>query len=488
MCFAAKFLKPTPDSERPAMHAMGRFLGEKWLLSRRHVLRGTGIAIALPLLNAMQPLRARAGEPTAEKPKRSVFVYIPNGVNVLTWQITSAGRDYQFPEPMKPLEKHRAHITPISGLHHPGGIGQAHVCADTWLTGAKISMEGAAYHNSVSADQMIAEVTGPKTRYSSLELSISSGVGQPQNATTLAWSRDGIPLPAEDNPRTVFNRLFGEEPGGIEARRRRLARRKSVLDSVLGDARSLKQQLGTEDRGKLDEYLASVREVEVRAERLDSWLTIPKPEVDAATAQKLQRDVPRTQAGEYYRTMYDLIVLALRTDMTRVVSYMSGSEGNGLPLPEIGISQSRHELSHHSGDPEIMARLSRSDAFITQKFSYFLDQLASIRDGDDTLLDRSIVLFGSGMSYGHSHGNANLPTVLAGGMALGLKHGQHIDYNLPKIKEYNLANAGGHYSICHTPVDQNARLSNLLLTIMNKMGVQSEQFVDSLAPIQDLLA
>jgi hypothetical protein len=179
-------------------------------------------------------------------------------------------------------------------------------------------------------------------------------------------------------------------------------------------------------------------------------------------------------------------VLALRTDMTRVVTYMSGSESNGLPIPEIGISQSRHELSHHSGDPEIMARLSRSDAFLTQQFGYFLDQLTEMKDGDESLLDRTMVLFGSGMSYGHSHGNANLPIVLAGGKSLGLKHGQHLDYNLPKIKKYDLANAGSHYNLCHTPVDGNARLTNLFLTMINKMDVKTEKFADSQSPIAEI--
>ena len=466
---------------------MSNVINNNWLLDRRHFLRGIGAAVALPLLNCMKPITAYAAEKD-EKPRRSVFVYIPNGVNVLTWQITKAGRDYQMPEPMQPLEKHRENITPISGLHHPGGIGQAHVCADTWLTAAKISQEGGAYNNSVSCDQLIAEVTSPKTRFSSLELSISSGVGQPNNATTLAWSRDGIPLPAEDNPRNVFNRLFGEEPGGIEARRRRLNRRHSVLDAVLTDAKSLRRNLGGEDRTKLDEYLTSVREVEIRTERLDAWLNIPKPKVDSETSQRLTRNVSRAEAGEYYRTMYDLIVLTLRTDMTRVVSYMSGSEGNGLAIPEIGISQSRHELSHHNGDPEVMARLSRSDAFITQQFAYFLDQLQSVKDGEEAMLDRTLVLFGSGMSYGHSHGNANLPTILAGGKALGLKHGQHIDYNLPIIKDYDLTNAQKHYQLCHTPVNSKARLTNVLLTMMQKMDVKTEQFVDSLGPVSEVLA
>jgi hypothetical protein len=458
---------------------MSNILKQNWLISRRHMLKGLGATIALPLLDCMKPLRALAA--AAEKPRRSVFVYIPNGVNVLTWQITKAGRDYELSEPLKPLEKHRQNMTPISGLYHANGIGQAHECAKIWLTAAKISQEGGAFRNTISADQLMAEVTAPQTRFGSLELSISRG------PTTLAWSRDGIPLPAEDNPKTVFNRLFGAEPGGIDAQRRGLNRRHSVLDVVLDDAKSLRRKMGSEDRSKLDEYLHSVREVEVRTERLDSWLNVPKPKIDAATSAHLQRNVSRSEAGDYYRTMYDLIVLTLRTDMTRVVTYMSGSESNGLAIPEIGIPQTRHELSHHNGDPEQMARLSRSDAFITQQFAYFLDQLEAIRDGEESLLDRTMVLFGSGMSYGHSHGNANLPTILAGGKSLGLRHGQHIDYNLPLVKSYDLGNAQSHYNLCHKPVESKARLTNVLLTMMQKMQVNSEQFVDSLGPVSEVL-
>jgi len=467
---------------------MSNILHQRWLLNRRHFLRGLGASVALPLLDCMKPLRAIAAAEAAAKPRRSVFVYIPNGVNVLTWQITKAGRDYELSVPLKPLEKHRENITPISGLHHPGGIGTAHVCADLWLTGAKLSQEGGAYRNSISCDQLMAEVTSKQTRFPSLELSISAGVGQPNNSTTLSWSRDGVPLPAEDNPRTVFNRLFGEEPGGIDVQRRRLNRRHSVLDTVHEDAKALRRGLGGDDRTKLDEYLTAVREVEVRTERLDAWLNVPKPKLEPAVGQKFQRDVSRAQAGEYYRTMYDLIVLALRTDMTRVVSYMSGSETFGLSIPEIGITQIRHELSHHNGDPEVMARLSKSDAFITEQFGYFLDQLSTTPDGDEPLLDRTMVLFGSGMSYGHSHGNANLPTIVAGGRGLGFKHGQHIDYNLPKIGAYDVSNAGAHYQLCHKPVNDQAHLSNLLLTMLQKMEVNAEKFVDSLGPVSELLA
>jgi len=464
---------------------MSNILAQRWLLSRRRFLRGLGATIALPFLDCMRPLRA--AEATA-RPRRAVFVYIPNGVNVLTWQLTKAGRDYEFSAPMKPLEKHRANITPISGLHHPGGLGTAHVCGDLWLTGAKLSQEGGAYRNSVSCDQLMAEVTSPHTRFSSLELSVAGGTGAPGNVVnTLSWSRDGIPLPAEDNPKNVFNRLFGEEPGGVETRRRRLNRRHSVLDAVLDDARSLRRELNKDDRTKLDDYLTSVREVEVRTERLDAWLNVPKPKLDASVTGRFQRDVSKAQAGDYFRTMYDLIVMALRTDMTRVITYMSGTEGYGLAIPEIGITQTRHELSHHNGDPEIMARLSKSDAFITEQFAYFLDQLASTRDSDEPLMDRTMVLFGSGMSYGHSHGNANLPTILAGGRAFGFKHGQHIDYNLPKLGVYDLANAGAHYGVCGRPVNDKAHLSNLLLTMMQKMDVNVETFVDSLGPVSELV-
>ena len=253
----------------------------------------------------MSPLRAA---PAAAKPKRSVFVYIPNGVNGMAWQVNKTGRNYELSTSLKPLSSHREDFTVFSGLHHPNGLGQAHVCADTWLTGAKIDAQSAReYHNTVSVDQLMAEVTSQHTRLTSLELSISSGTGQPNNSSTLAFSRDGVPLPAEDSPRNVFDRLFGEEPGGIDSQRKTLNKRRSVLDAVLDEAKTLRHDLGTDDRSKLDEYLHSVRDVERRAERLDSWLDVPKPKVDGAP---FQRNVTKEQAGEYWRTMFDLIVLA----------------------------------------------------------------------------------------------------------------------------------------------------------------------------------
>jgi len=461
---------------------MSNFLSQRWLLSRRHFLRSAGATVALPLLGAMTPLRAAE---TAARPRRSVFVYIPNGVNGMTWQVTKTGRDYELSQALRPLQKHREDFTVFSGLHHPNGLGQAHVCADTWLTGAKIDAQSARqYHNTVSVDQLMAEVTSQHTRFASLELSINSGTGQPNNSSTLAFSRDGVPLPAEDNPRSVFERLFGQEPGGLAAQRASLNKRRSVLDAVLDEAKGLRRNLGTDDRTKLDEYLHSVRDVEQRTARLDAWLDKPKPKVDGAP---FQRNVTKEQAGQYYRTMFDLIVLALRTDMTRVVTYMNGSEGNGLAIPEIGITQSRHQLSHHGGDLEVLERLAKSDTFIMQQFAYFLDQLKAAADGGEPLLDRTMVLFGSGMSYGHSHSNSNLPILLAGGRGLGLKHGQHIDYNRPQDAAYKL-DYEEWLGLCGRPKDEKARLSNLMLTMLQKMEVNSERFVDSLGPISEILA
>jgi len=467
---------------------MSNIQSQRWLLNRRHFLRGFGTIMALPLLDAMVPLRVRAAAAAASKPRRSVFVYVPNGVNGMTWQVKKSGRDYELSESLKPLTAHRNDFTVFSGLHHPNGLGQAHVCADTWLTGAKIDAQGGRkYENTISCDQMMAEVVGQQTRFNSLELSISSGTGHPFGTNTLAFSRDGVPLPAEDNPKQIFQRLFGEESGGIGAQRARLTKRRSVLDSVMDEAKMLRRDLGNDDRTKLDEYLHAVRDVEQRAERLDAWLDIPKPIVDQKLAAPFQRDVPKAQAGEYWRTMFDLMVLALRTDMTRVITYMNGSEGNGLAIPEIGITQARHNLSHHNGDSVVLDRLAKSDAFIMQQFAHFLDELREIKDGDEPLLDRTMVLFGSGMSYGHSHCNSNLPILLAGGKGLGLKHGQHIDYNKPHLKEDYTLSYDEWRSLCGKPKDGKARLSNVMLTMLQKMEVNAETFVDSLGPVSEVI-
>ena len=446
----------------------------KWQISRRQVLRGLGASISLPLLDCM------AAIPAPSKPKRSVFLYIPNGVNTLTWQIGKAGAEYEFTKPLQSLEKHRADITPISGLHHPMVIGKHHNCEKVWLTGANVPGDGGAFRNTVSADQMMAEVQGTSTRFSSLELAIEG--------VSLAWSKDGIQIPAERNTQQIFNQLFGVEKDSKETIRRRLSRRGSILDLVAADAKRVNGKLGSEDRSKLDEYLTAVRQVEERTRRADEWLNVPKPVVPAAEATRLQRKLSMAEAGEYYRLFYDLMVMALRTDSTRVITCGIGSEGNTSGIPELGISQTRHGLSHHNGDPEQLRRLTQTDTFLIEQFSYFLDQLKSHQEDGHTLLDSTQVLWGSGMAYGHSHGNANLPLILAGGKELGYRHGQHVDFNLPTIGQYNVADANAHYKICSRPVDSNARVSNLLLTMLQRVDVKAETFQDSVGPIPQILA
>jgi hypothetical protein len=449
-------------------------------LSRRHVLRGLGACIALPALECMNiPSAAAAGLPKPTPPKRSVFLYIPNGVNTLTWQIQAAGADYEFTSPMKSLERHRAEITPISGLYHPMVLGKHHNCDKVWLTGANVPGNGGAFRNTVSTDQLIAEVQGKSTRFPSLEMAIEGH--------SLAWSRDGIQIPAERNVKSIFDRLFGEERGGKEAARRRLSRRGSILDAVLGDASRVNKKLGATDRNKLDEYLNAVRQVEIRTERANTWLDVPKPKLAKSDASRYSRRMDKNQVREYHRLFYDLMVLALRTDMTRVITCMICSESNGGAIPDIGISQTRHGLSHHNGDPEQLRRLTATDTFLVEQFSYFLDQLKAHKDGDGTLLDTTQVLWGSGMSYGHSHGNANLPTIYAGGKSLGAKHGQHVDFNLPAIKKYNMAEAIAHYNICGRPVDSDARLSNLLLTMLHRADVKAGSFQDSVGTISQIV-
>ncbi len=446
----------------------------KWRISRRHFLRGIGATMALPLLDCMAVL------PAASKPKRSVFLYIPNGVNTLTWQIEKAGRDFQFSKPMESLEKHRADVTPISGLHHPMVIGKHHNCERVWLTGANVPGDGGAFRNTVSADQLMADVQGAATRFSSLELAIEG--------VSLAWSKDGIQIPAERNTQQVFNMLFGVEKDSKETIRRRLGRRGSILDLVADDAKRVQKKAGSEDRSKLDEYFTAVRQVEERTRRADEWLNVPKPAVPAEAAARLQRKLSMAEAGEYYRLFYDLMVMALRTDSTRVITCGIGSEGNTSGIPEIGISQTRHGLSHHNGDPEQLRRLTATDTFFMEQFSYFLDQLKSHQEDGRPMLDTTQVLWGSGMAYGHSHGNANLPMILAGGKALGYKHGQHVDFNLPKISKYDVTNANEHYRICSRPVDGDARVSNLLLTMLQRVDVKAEKFQDSLRPLTELVA
>ena len=446
---------------------MGTFLSQSWLIDRRRALRALGSCISLPFLECMVPLRA--AEAKTESPKRSAFIYLANGVHSLNYQITTPGRDYQFARSLKPLEKHRDVITPISGLYHPGALSHHHNCISVWLTGGKL---GPSDKNTISVDQKMAEITAQHTRYASMEIALTGD--------SLGWTADGVRLPSMRRCSEIFASLFEEPKGGKSAQRRALRHKGSVLDANLAEVRRLEQALGAADKGRLDQYLTSVREAEVRTRRADAWLDTPPPSIADEDRKRTNRDIPHTQAGDYFRTVYDLIVLAFQTDATRVATFSLGGEGDAFAIPEIGITESRHQLSHHGGDAGYMEKLTNYDTFAIEQFSYFLTRLAETKDlNGSPLLNSTMSLFGSGMSYGHSHGNANLPLVLAGGSDLGLKHGSHLDFNQGHFKGYDLNNPGEHYSLCSRPANSKAHMSNLLLLMAQRMGVETDTFGDS---------
>ena len=451
------------------------YLSQSWLLNRRQALKALGSFISLPLLECMIPPLRGAEKVATATPKRSAFIYLANGVHSLNYQITKPGKDYQFSRSLKPLEKHRNVITPISGLHHPGGLSHHHNCIRIWLTGGKL---GPSDRNTISVDQKMAEITARQTRIPSLEVAITQD--------SLAWTADGVRLPAMHRCSEIFASLFEEPKGGKTVQRRALRRKGSVLDANLAEVRRLEKTMGTEDKGRMEQYLTSVREAEIRTRRADAWLDKPLPAVSDANRQRINRDIAATMAGDYFRTVYDLMVLAFQTDVTRVATFSLGGEGQAIAIPEIGITESRHQLSHHGGDPGYIEKLTNYDTFAIEQFSYFLTRLAETKDlNGKPLLGTTMALFGSGMSYGHSHGNANLPLVLGGGSDLGLKHGSHLDFNksAKDFKGYALGADGAltsaHYQLCSRPANTDAHMSNLLLLMAHRMGVETDKFGDS---------
>jgi hypothetical protein len=447
---------------------------QSWLLNRRHALKALGSFISLPMLECMVPLRA-AEKAIASSPKRSAFIYLANGVHSLNYQILKEGKDYQFSRSLKPLEKHREVITPISGLHHPGSLSHHHNCINIFLTGGKL---GPSDRNTISVDQKMAEITAQQTRVASMEIALT------QNS--LAWTADGVQLPALRRCSEIFASLFEEPKGGKEAQRRALRRKGSVLDANLAEVRQLEQKMGKEDKGRMEQYLTSVREAEIRTTRADAWLDTPLPTISDADRKRTNRDIAATMAGDYFRTVYDLMVLAFQTDVTRVATFSLGGEGDAFSIPEIGITESRHQLSHHGGDAGYMEKLTNYDTFAIEQFGHFLTRLTETRDlNGKPLIGSTMALFGSGMSYGHSHGNANLPLVFAGGTDLGLKHGSHLDFNkaAKDFAGYSLGSDGAltsaHYQLCSRPVNTDAHMSNLLLLMAQRMGVETDQFGDS---------
>lgn len=439
-------------------------------LSRRHVLRGLGVSLSLPLLDAMLP-RASA-RPSTYRPlgkshgvhPRMICCYVPNGVNIQDWVPQDSGTGYTLSPTLEALKDHRSEFTVISGVGHPAAKG-GHSGADTWLTGADLgAVPGSDYTNSISADQIAAEVHGKETRFPSLQISDGSGTGAAGHSHTLSFDRSGTPMPAQNSPQRLFERLFVPESAEDRAATlRRYAQKKSVLDSVLADANKLHRTLGKKDQRKLDQYLSSVRQTEQRITRLESWIDVPRPEVDPTGLQLTMQPGNGHDRPMWIDVMMELSYLSFVTDTTRVISYEWSREAGGYG----GGGENHHELSHHGGDAGMLQGLARIDRFHLTKLARFMDFLKSTNDGEGNMLDHTLIMFGSGMNSGKGgeHSPKNLPLLAAGGSRLGLKHGQHLAFDN----------------------DNHPPLSNLLLTMIQKMGVEAESFNDSTGTLPGLV-
>ena len=443
---------------------------KSWDLDRRTLLRGSGVAIALPWLEGMAVAESSR---TAELPKRFCAVYWPFGVAMpgdkaadrnWGWFPTGAGKDFQFTDVLSPMEPLRDQVTVIGGISHPNGWAMGgHDTGDVFLTGAKY--RSGSYLNSISLDQQLAEVLGQRTRFASLTLSSDGGIGEPTRACTLSYTREGRPIPAISSPRQIFDRLFGQERGeSAELQRRRLTNSTSMLDRLLDHSRSLGRRLGKQDQQKLDQYLESVRDVERRVGRAQAWLDVPKPEVDTETLNlEANPDAPK----EYIRAIYDLMFLAFQTDSTRVATYMIGQVAGATTIANafpacLGLQGNWHGLAHGAGKPGGAEKLGKFDQFLAGNHARFLQRLSETQEGDGSILDSTMVLYGS--SNSRTHQNHNYPLLLAGGRGLGVRHGQYLRYNETEM-----------------------RLSNLFLTILDRLDVPVSQFSDSTGEFSDIL-
>jgi hypothetical protein len=439
-------------------------------VSRRHLLRGVGAAISLPFLEAMLPrLSARPSEfqPLGKSQgphPRFIACYVPNGVNILEWVPDRVGADYELSPTLSVLNEHRREFSVVSGLGHPASAG-GHSGADTWLTGANLkSRPGSDYTNSISVDQSIAQLHGTQTRFPSLQLADGSGTGAAGHSHTLSFDVSGTPLPAENSPKRLFERLFvPESASSRDLMLRRYAEKKSILDNVLGDAKRLHAKLGAQDRAKLDEYLSSVRQTEQQVQRLTDWVDVPKPMVSDHLLQLASQPGNGHDRPMWLDVMLELCYLAFVTDTTRVVSFEWSREAGGFG----GGGENHHELSHHGGDADMLKRLAMIDRFHLGRLARFLSFLKSTTESaSGSMLENTIVLYGSGMNSGKGgeHSPKNLPLLVAGGTALGFEHGKHLAHDVKN----------------HPP------LSNLLLTIAQRMGLERDRFSDSTGTLSGL--
>ncbi len=434
-------------------------------LDRRSVLKGiAGISLALPVLDAM-------GDEVAEQiPRRFCALYTANGMSLPRSQngiddwswFPTAEKDGQFVfgKSTEPLAPFRNQVSFLGGLYHPSGPkADPHVCSDMWLTGAPLHNPKPGAYNSVSLDQIVALHTKQHCRQPSMVLSIDAGTGFLSRTGTISYGLDGKPIPAENNPRRIFDRLFRGDRASLESRRDQLQRRIRLVDAVLESARSLEQRLGKSDREKMDQYLTSLNEVESRLNASEKWIDVPLKPQDYS---HLNLDVTSEgEPREYYRNLFDLIALAFDADITRSVTFMLNREdGMGIsdtfPL-KLGLSRTHHSLSH-AEDKVGQLDFARYDLFLSEQLAHFLGRLQEYKDNYGTVLDNSLVLFGSGAST--THCPRNLPTLIAGGANMGLRHGAYWRQG-------------------------ETQMSNVFLSILHSLGIEQNAFSDSTGVLGD---
>ncbi|MEO0480065.1 MAG: DUF1552 domain-containing protein [Planctomycetota bacterium] len=459
---------------------------KSWQLDRRTFLRGSGVVCLAPYLEAMGPVRR-----DVEGPRRAAFVYFPNGCSLPNigeerhrpwrWFPDGEGSDYRFTKVLEPLEPHRDDLSIYGGLSHPMSrelLG--HLAGDSWLTGG--DLRGGEYHNRVSVDQVAAASLGQHTRYPSFTFSTDGGVGYKSRVSTLSFDRAGKPIPSEHEPRAIFERSFAAGTAGMsEQRREELARERRVVDLMREDAKDLERVLGRSDRSKLEEFLESIRDLEVRIERAERWIDTPIPEFDRSHLDfSIQAAV---DPSGYLRTMFDLMVLGFQLDLTRVMTFMMAREdgmgiGDRWPRLAVGVPRGHHTISHdqHDGHWE---QWGRYDRWYAEQFAYFVDRMKSTSDEHGPLLDRSMILYGSCCST--THNARNYPLAVAGGRDLGVRLGEFHTYSrTEQLKAERLQDDGV------VPLHSDRKLreddlpfGDLLLSMLRTLGVDAESFADS---------
>jgi len=439
----------------------------KKALPRRTFLRGMGATVALPLLDAMIPSMTALAKTPAAPVRRLGFIYMPMGCDLSRWTPTGEGRLTELSPALQSLASVVDQLTVISNLELKNAYPGTHATSNAaFLSAAKAKWtESTDYYLGTTVDQIAAKQIGQQTLLPSLEMSMDllQTIGQCDNGyacvyqNNLSWSSPTTPLPAEAHPRIVFERLFGEG-GNAADRRAALERRASLLDWVRDDITRLQNTLGPEDRTRVGQYLDTVREVERRIQQAEGATNeSPLPDLDRPTG------VPAAYA-DHAKLMFDLQVLALQGDVTRVITFQLARETSNRTYPEIGVADPHHPLTHHGNDPEKIARMAKINAFHVSLFAYFLEKMKATPEGGGTLLDHSLYLYGSGMGNPNVHDHVNLPVLVAGGGATGLKGGRHIKYAEP------------------TP------LANLHLTLLERAGVRMDAFADSQGKVDELLS